>query len=370
MAGWVGGWHDRRAWVTMGPMFDRPRSRWLSRLVLAAGIALAAAAASPGGSASALSRWTGGIDLYRAGTFTTQQTWLWCTAADVQIARNIVDHVADHTRAAQQRYFDYMRAHNRYAIPVKDGVDPGGWTAGLRHYVDGRYRLVASRSFDSALRSAVTSLRRTRLPVAITVAHGNHAWLLTGFSATADPAATGRFTVTSVRVVGPLWGLQSASYGYDMRPDTKLTPTQLKSFFTPWHYAGVRMAWEGDWVSIQPLGSSGSPAAAPTPKPKSTPKPTPTARPTKAPGASPSPSMIAPTASLDQSPVAPADQAAANLAAASASPDTAGSSTAGSGSPPASSFAAWGLAVIVPVFAFGALGLAIAARARGGRSRP
>ena len=84
----------------------------------------------------------------------------WCTAADVQIMRNIARHQADHARSSQQRYFDVMRAHDRYRIPLKDGVDPGGWTAGLRRYVDDRYRLVASASFDSALRSAVTNLRR------------------------------------------------------------------------------------------------------------------------------------------------------------------------------------------------------------------
>src|SRR5207342_3972658 len=113
---------------------------------------------------------------------------------------------------SQQAYYTYMRNHNRYDIPARDGVDPGGWAAGLRHFVDARYRRVASDSFSSALRSAVTSLRKTGLPVGITVSHGNHAWVLTGFTATADPAKTSRFTVTSVRVVGPLWGLQSRSY--------------------------------------------------------------------------------------------------------------------------------------------------------------
>jgi hypothetical protein len=216
----------------------RPRS--LARLVLAASLAAASfgsVAASPDATA-ALSRWTGGIDLYRTGVFTTQKTWLWCTAADVQIIRNIVGHRTDHSKANQQRYFDYMRAHNRYRIPVSDGIDPAGWTAGLRQFVDSRYRLYASGSFDSALRSAVTNLRKTNLPVGITVMHGNHAWIITGFTATADPAVTTRFTVTSVRVVGPLWGLQNRTYGYDMPPDKKLTPTQLKGFFTPWHYAG------------------------------------------------------------------------------------------------------------------------------------
>jgi hypothetical protein len=229
------------------------------RLLVATVVALVAIAA--GGSAplpttaAAIPHWTGGIDLYRSGVFTTQKTWLWCTAADVQIIRNIADRASDHSRSGQQRYFTAMRAHNRYAIPVSDGVDPAGWAYGLRHFVDDRYRLVASGSFNAALRSAVTSLRRTNLPVGITVARGNHAWVLTGFTATADPAVTTQFTVTSVRVVGPLWGLQSRTYGYDMRPDTKLTPRQLAGFFTPWHYAKIRMAWEGDWVSIQPTGA-------------------------------------------------------------------------------------------------------------------
>jgi len=235
------------------------RGRSIFRLALVAlllTLTVGASATSPAASASAATRWTGGVDLYRAGVFTTQKSWLWCTAADIQIIRNIVDRQADHSRSSQQRYFAYMRAHNRYDIPLKDGVDPAGWTAGLRHFVDARYRLVASRSFDSALRSAVTNLRKTNLPVAITVSHGNHAWVLTGFTATADPAATTRFTVTSVRVVGPLWGLQSRTYGYDMRPDTRLTPSQLRGFFTPWHYTSVPMAWENRWVSVQPVGAS------------------------------------------------------------------------------------------------------------------
>jgi hypothetical protein len=213
-----------------------------------------AGSTAPAGASAALSAWSGGVDLYRTGVFTTQKTWRWCTAADVQIMRNIADRRQDHSKASQQRYYDYMRAHNRYPIPPADGVDPAGWTAGLRHFVDNRYRLVTSGSFSAALRSAVTSLRRTNLPVGITVARGNHAWIITGFTATADPAKTSKFTVTSVRVVGPLWGLQSRTYGYDMRPDRKLTPSQLKGFFTPWHYARIRMAWEGKWVSVQPVG--------------------------------------------------------------------------------------------------------------------
>ena len=310
------------------------RLRSIARLVLAASLAtafLGSTASTPDATASALSRWTGGIDLYSAGVYTVQKTWLWCTAADVQIIRNIVDHQADHSKASQQRYFDYMRAHDRYAIPISDGVDPAGWTAGLSHFVDGRYRLVASGSFDAALRSAVTNLRKSNLPVGITVMHGNHAWILTGFTATADPATTTHFTVTSVRVVGPLWGLQNRTYGYDMPPDTRLTPSQLKGFFTPWHYTSVPMIWENRWVSVQPVSSGPAPmpasTAAPTARPTAPPTPRPTPRPTPAATASPSPAASTdPGPSVEPSPAqvallpAPVSSGSGGAAAATSAP--------------------------------------------------
>ena len=155
-----------------------------------------------------------------------------------------------------------MRRHNRYDLPESAGVDPAGWTAGLRHFVDDRYRLVASRSFGAALRSAVTRMRLTGLPVAITVANGGHGWILSGFTASADPAATTEFEVTSVRVVGPLYGLQSKN-GYDMKPGTSLSVAQLRRFFTPWQYEPMPMVWDGRYVSIQPVPAK-IVAAAPT----------------------------------------------------------------------------------------------------------
>jgi hypothetical protein len=233
----------------------RIRVRLLIGLVASLTIALSPAS----GALAASSGWDGSYDLYRSGTFTTQKSWLWCTAAGVQIVRNIVERDNDHSTSAQRRYFQWMRGHNRYELPESAGVDPAGWTAGLRHYVDSRYRLVASKTFDGALRSSVQRMRATGLPVALTVSHGNHGWIMTGFSATADPARTRSFKVTSVRVVGPLWGLQSRTYGYDMRPGKSLTVRQLRGFFTPWWYAPKRMVWDGLYVSIQPV---------PAPKPQ------------------------------------------------------------------------------------------------------
>ena len=92
--------------------------------------------------------------------------------------------------------------------------------------------------------------------MALFVDHGNHGWVLHGFSATADPAVTNDFKVISVRVTGPLWGRQNRTYGYDMKPNKKLSRAQLKDFVTRWHYAAIRMVWEGEYLSIAPTGSA------------------------------------------------------------------------------------------------------------------
>lgn len=222
-------------------------------LLVAASVTIASfGLPKPAAAADIRPAWDGGVDLYRNGTYTVQKSWLWCTAAGVQIVRNIADLESDHATSAQRRYFAWMRLRNRYHLLLSAGVDPQGWTAGLRHFVDDRYRLVASTTFDGALRSAVRRLRQTTLPVALAVSHGNHGWILTGFTASADPLTTASFTVTSVRVVGPLYGLQSRN-GYDMPPDTKLTTGQLRRYFTAWKYAPMSMVWDGRFVSIQPV---------------------------------------------------------------------------------------------------------------------
>ena len=192
------------------------------------------------------------FDVYRPGVFSTQATWTWCTAASVQIMRNIVLAGADHGSAAQGRYFTFMRASNRYQNVLQRGVDPQGFLAGLRRFVDPGYALVASPTFESAVRSAVTRLRVTGEPVALIVAAGRHAWVLTGFAATADPALTTDFAVVSLRIVGPLYGRQSIG-GYDAPPDTSISFAALRAFLLPYRFHFAPTPWTGSFVTFQPM---------------------------------------------------------------------------------------------------------------------
>ena len=122
--------------------------------------------------------------------------------------------------------------------------------AGERPHV--RFLIGQGEQAEASHVAATAGRKQYRLtPVSLAVMDGNHAWVLNGFTATADPAVTSHFTVTSVRVTGPLYGRQSVN-GYDMPPDARLTTAAFSSFFTPFHYARVHMVWEGRYVTIQP----------------------------------------------------------------------------------------------------------------------
>ena len=202
------------------------------------------------------------FDVYRPGVYSEQATWTWCTAASVQIMRNILLAGADHSSAHQQQFFDYMRAGNRYQLADHRGVDPQGFLAGLRHFVSPGYALVASPTFDAAVRSAVTQLRLTGKPVALIVAAGRHAWVLTGFTATADPARTTAFQVVSVRVVGPLYGRQSIN-GYDSPPDTSISYAALRRFLLPYRFPFAVTPWTGRYLTFQAIPTTATAGVVP-----------------------------------------------------------------------------------------------------------
>ena len=231
---------------------------WRARLIGIAALFFAMSALAPGAAAGASPR--GGwetFDVYRPGVYSQQATWTWCTAASVQIIGNILFDGTDHSSAQQRQFFDYMRASNRYQQPSHRGVDPQGFLAGLQHFVDARYTLVASATFDAAVRSAVTRLRQTGEPVALIVAAGRHAWVLTGFTATADPARTTNFQVVSVRVVGPLYGRQTIN-GYDAPPDTSLSYTALRRFLLPYRFPFAMTPWTGSYLTFQSIPMQGA----------------------------------------------------------------------------------------------------------------
>jgi hypothetical protein len=188
-----------------------------------------------------LAAWTGKIDMFRASAFSSQQAWTWCVGASTQMMVNLIRGTSDHSYQGQLTIQNYARDTD--PLPLSDpGSGLTGWREALNKFSGTPYEIETVGSLQGAVNLAALRLRLTGRPVGLAVKDTTHAWVMTGFEATADPAFDPAFTVTAVYVSGPLYPRQQ-SHGYDMPPDTRLTVSDLGTYFTPVWWKS-RLTWE------------------------------------------------------------------------------------------------------------------------------
>ncbi len=257
----INGGCDAVSWVSEAPIQTSSTSMVLAgqeadrcyRYSVWSGSDLSADPIYVSGPVRTLTIWNGRYNLYHHGIFASQATITWCVAASVEMMLNIIKDQDDHSRADQEAYITYARRNDLYFTPKAKGTDARGWAVALQHFGGGDYHDVSNPRFKASIREAVRRLRETGKPVGLVVAHSNHAWVLTGFEASTDPALDYTAQITAVYVSGPLWPRSSSSGGYDPPPDTRLTYDQLRQFHTRYYDSeGPNNPWEGTFVSILP----------------------------------------------------------------------------------------------------------------------
>ncbi len=196
--------------------------------------------------------WTGRFDLYRSAAFSTQRTWYWCVPASVQMMLNLIKGTSDHSWTNQNTYYRYGRPR-RHLLNSSRGLDPKSWMLTLNRYGGADYRIVTSSNLWLLMRYAARRNRLTGKPVGLLVARGGHAWVMTGFKATRDPALTGDYTLTSIRTMGPLWPMQRYRNGYfDAPPGAWFTMGTVSAFYGRYRDDMGRTPWDGKYVIISP----------------------------------------------------------------------------------------------------------------------
>ncbi len=185
--------------------------------------------------------WTGKLDLFRASAFAPQQAWTWCVAASTQMMVNLIDGASDASYDGQLNILDY--AHDNDELSDSHaGAGLIGWQEALDKFSATPYEVETVGSLQDAVNLAALRMRLTNRPVGLAVHDTTHAWVMTGFEATADPAFGPGFMVTAVYVSGPLYPREQ-SHGYDMAPDTRLAVSDLGAYFTPVYWK-ARLTWE------------------------------------------------------------------------------------------------------------------------------
>ena len=190
------------------------------------------------------------MDLYRRGDFVGEKTAVWCLAAAVQTSINIMSPGADQTKATQKRLFDLARS----LAPAPDGAaEPEGWAKALTRLGFGRYEVSVQPSIKAAITLGAKALRKTNRPVGLLVWRGAHSWVMSGFTATADPAVTDRFTVTAVRIEDVWYPRFSSIWGYSRPPDSLVPVRKLPEDYLPWKRPQARYpAKDGRFVIVIP----------------------------------------------------------------------------------------------------------------------
>jgi hypothetical protein len=168
------------------------------------------------------------LNLYRKGDFVAQYTFEWCVGASLQMALNMSTTGSHRSRADQQELWEMAR--DRSFSPF-GGANPRGWTAVLNELGVGPYELVSIPTLDEALTTAAEAIRATKRPVGLVMWRGRHAWVMSGFESTADPAKADDFDVTGVRVLDPLYPHGSSVWGKSPRPNSLVSPATLAKQF-------------------------------------------------------------------------------------------------------------------------------------------
>ena len=118
---------------------------------------------------------------------------------------NMIEPGRDRSARTQRRLQNLARtwSGSRPDGRQRQGASVRGWAAGLNILGAGPYKLVGDDTIQGALRTAAKAIAETGKPVGLLVWRGRHAWVMSGFTATADPLETDDFRVTAAIVHGP-----------------------------------------------------------------------------------------------------------------------------------------------------------------------
>jgi hypothetical protein len=181
------------------------------------------------------------MNLYTRGDFVHQQTKYWCIAASAQTMMNIIaDGKPRRSKAFQKRlhfqargldqdddaFWRRLTGESRWKAGLH-GLGVRDWAGLLNTNGYGPYEVDRAPKRKQAIRMAAKAIRMTGRPAGLVVWRGAHAWVMSGFEATADPAYTNRFKVTKVYIQDPWYPYVSSIWGASRPPESAVPVKSL-----------------------------------------------------------------------------------------------------------------------------------------------
>ena len=168
------------------------------------------------------------VDLGARRDFVAQTNNVQCVGASMQMMLNMLAPGADRSARTQLRLQEIARAWSppRPDGRIRRGANVVGWAAGLTLAGAGPYRVAGLPTLNEAMLVAARAIKATGRPVGLLVWRGRHAWVMSGFRATADPSARGA-RVTAAIVEDPLYPHGSKVWGRSPAPGEALSVKEV-----------------------------------------------------------------------------------------------------------------------------------------------
>jgi hypothetical protein len=196
------------------------------------------------------------IDLFDEGDFVSQARVDWCVPASILAMMNMIDVEGPRTTRTQGE-LDRLARRLSTARLRGAGSEPEGWAESLNRLGLGPYEVRAERTRGAAIAAAARALRLTGRPVGLLIWRGAHAWVMSGFRATADPAFTDDFRVTHIHVIDPWYPRVSSIWGPAQPPDAIIPVRRLAQDYLAWRRPAVRYPEkDGRFVLVVPVAET------------------------------------------------------------------------------------------------------------------
>ena len=193
------------------------------------------------------------MDLYHRNDFVTEATKWYCVPGAMLTMINIMSKGADHARATQTSLYRLARKLSTKTL-VGKGAEPIGWARGLEQLGYGGFKVGVFATRRQAVQAAAKAIRLTGRPAGLLVWRGAHSWVMSGFRATADPAASADFVVTDVNIEDVWYPYVSSIWGASRPPDALVPVSRLKDDYLKWHRPTRRYpGMDGRFVTILPI---------------------------------------------------------------------------------------------------------------------
>ena len=201
------------------------------------------------------------MNLFTKGDFMHQATKDMCVAGSTQIMMNVIDGGKPNRSVAYQKRL-YERG--RELSPNKRklgsiGVDLTGWAELLNTNGYGPYVVESAGTRRGAIRKAAKAIRTTGKPVGLVVWRGAHSWVMSGFTATADPAYDNGFQVKGAYIQDTWYPYVSTIWGASNPPGTLVPMGKLKEDYLPYQRPRARYPKrDGKFMLILPVLPKGT----------------------------------------------------------------------------------------------------------------